>query len=457
MKIKPFKAYRFNKSVVQDPGACIAPPYDVIDAAQQQALYERNAYNIVRATKGLKHADETDGDNVYTRAADYLNQAVADGALTQDADEAIYVYVQDFEIGGKHYERSGIIALGGLTAFGEGVQPHEKTLEGPKADRLNLTRATACQLGQIFMLYDDPTNVDRSIIDKALAKTPVIDMFDDEDARHRLFVMNEPDVIAAFAGMMADKKAVIADGHHRYETALNYWAETKNDQAAYQMMTFVNMRNKGLVIQPTHRLLVNMADFDPTALLAELKAEFEITAFAFNGEDEKQQAKSAMFAKMQQAGADGKNSVGLYAADNAFYTIELTDTGAMAQLCPEMSEAALKLDVNVLHKLILEKHLGICDAKLAGESHLIYIKDLGDAIDKSIAAVDNGDSEGVFFMNATRIEQVQAIADAGEKMPQKSTFFYPKIFSGLTVRKLDIEPIQPQLTHSKPIGQECSK
>lgn len=457
MKIKPFKAYRFNKAVVQDPGACIAPPYDVIDAAQQQALYDRNAYNIVRAIKGKKNGSETDQDNVYTRAADYLNQAIADSALTQDSDEAIYVYVQDFEIGGNHYQRSGIIALGGLTAFGEGVQPHEKTLEGPKADRLNLTRATACQLGQIFMLYDDPANVDRSIIDKALAKTPVIDMVDDEAARHRLFVMAEPDVIAAFAGMMADKKTVIADGHHRYETALNYWAETKNDQAAFQMMTFVNMRNEGLVIQPTHRLLVNMADFDPTALLAELKAEFEVTAFTFNGEDEKQQAQSAMFGKMQQAGADGKNMVGLYAADDAFYTVELTDPEAMARLCPEMSAAALKLDVNVLHKLILEKHLGICDAKLAGESHLVYIKDLGDAIDKSIAAVDSGESEGVFFMNATRIEQVQAIADAGEKMPQKSTFFYPKIFSGLTVRKLDIEPIQPQLTHSKPIGQECSK
>ncbi len=457
MKIKPFKAYRFNKSVVQDPGACIAPPYDVIDAAQQQALYERNAYNIVRATKGLKHADETDGDNVYTRAADYLNQAVADGALTQDADEAIYVYVQDFEIGGKHYERSGIIALGGLTAFGEGVQPHEKTLEGPKADRLNLTRATACQLGQIFMLYDDPTNVDRSIIDKALAKTPVIDMLDDEDARHRLFVMNEPDVIAAFAGMMADKKAVIADGHHRYETALNYWAETKNDQAAYQMMTFVNMRNEGLVIQPTHRLLVNMPDFNAAALLGELKGEFEIREFPFGSADEKHQAKTAMFNAMRQAAAEGGNGFGLYAADNKFYAIFFTNPQTMADLCPEMSEAALKLDVNVLHKLILEKHLGICDAKLAGESHLVYIKDLGDAIDKSIAAVDNGDSEGVFFMNATRIEQVQAVADAGEKMPQKSTFFYPKIFSGLTVRKLDIEPIQPQLTHSKPIGQECSK
>lgn len=457
MKIKPFKAYRFNKDVVQDAGTCIAPPYDVIDSSQQQALYERNAYNIVRAIKGRKNADETDNDNVYTRAADYLNKAIADGALTPEANDAIYVYVQDFEIGGRRYERSGIIALGGLTPFGEGVQPHEKTLEGPKADRLNLTRATACQLGQIFMLYDDPANVDRTIIDMALTKQAVIDMVDDEGARHRLFVMDEPAVIDQFVSMMADKKTVIADGHHRYETGLNYWAETKDAQTAFQMMTFVNMRNEGLVIQPTHRLLVNMSDFDVRALLKELKAEFEIAEFAFSTPAEKQQAKNAMFSAMQQAGAKGRNVFGLYAADNKFYAITLSNPQAMSAMCPEMSEAALKLDVNVLHKLILDKHLGICDVKLAGESHLVYIKDLGDAIDKSIAAVDNGNSEGVFFMNATRIEQVQAIADAGEKMPQKSTFFYPKIFSGLTVRKLDIDPIQPQLTNSNSIGQECSK
>ena len=457
MEIKAFKAYRFNPDVVGNPGACVAPPYDVIDSGQRKTLYEQNSYNVVRAIKGEKSAKETDGNNVYTRGADYLNKAIEDGALMQDADEAIYAYVQDFEIAGKTYERTGIIATGKLSQFGEGVQPHEKTLEGPKADRLNLTRATACQLGQIFMLYDDPANVDRKIIANALGKEAVIDMTDDLGARHRLFVIDEPEIVNDFVSMMADKKTVIADGHHRYETALNYWAETHNKQAAYQMMTFVNMRNEGLVIQPTHRLLINMADFNAAALLAELASEFEITEFSFSNESEKQQAKADMFKKMQGLGTDHQNVFGLYAANNAFYTILFKKPQAMAELCPEMSEAALKLDVNVLHKLILEKHLGICDAKLASESHLVYIKDLGDAIDKSIEKVDTGASEGVFFVNSTRIEQVQALAKAGEKMPQKSTFFYPKIFSGLTVRKLDIEPIQPHLTNSNFIEQECSK
>ena len=452
MDIKAFRAYRFNSEVVGNPGDCIAPPYDVIDSSMQDELYHRNPYNIVRATKGKLEADDSSDNNVYTRAAEYLEDAIESGALVQEDKDAIYAYVQDFEIAGQAFERSGIIACGKLKAFGDGVQPHEKTLEGPKADRLNLTRATACQLGQVFMLYDDPQNVDRQIISKAMQKAPVIDATDEHDVRHRLFVVDQTESIDTFVTMMADKKAVIADGHHRYETALNYWAETKNEQASYQMLTFVNMRNEGLVIQPTHRLLVDMKNFDVGALLDELKAEFEITEFAFSDTATRQQARKQMF-EMMAANAH-QNIFGLYAGTKAFYAIRLKSSTFMADLYPEMSTAAQQLDVNVLHKLILEEHLGICDAKLASQSHLIYIKDLGDAIDKSVAKVDSGESQGVFFMNSTRIEQVQAVAAAGEKMPQKSTFFYPKIFSGLTVRKLDIEKIKPHYNKNL-IVQEC--
>jgi uncharacterized protein (DUF1015 family) len=457
MDIKPFKAYRFNPAIVGSTGECIAPPYDVLDAAQQKALHERHPYNIIRADLGIKTPQDSETNNVYTRAAEYLNKAIEDGALVEDTKNALYVYIQNFKIAGKSYERTGIIALGKLQRYGSGVQPHEKTLEGPKADRLNLTRATACQLGQIFMLYDDPANVDRTIIAATVKKEPVIDTIDDEGVRHRLFVIDAPEPVKKFTAMMADKETIIADGHHRYETAMNYWAETKNEQAAWQMMTFVNMRNPGLVIQPTHRLLVNMADFNAAALLDMLKDEFKITEFAFKNKTEKQQARTTIFQKMQAAGQEHKTILGFYAAAGAFYTLLLKDTGAMASLCPTMSPAAQTLDVNVLHKLILEKHLGIGDQKLASQSNIVYIKDLGDAIDKSIARVEGGRSQGVFFMNSTRIEQVQQVASAGEKMPQKSTFFYPKIFSGLTVRKVDIQPIQPHFTQSNLIQEECSK
>ncbi|MBP8605875.1 MAG: DUF1015 domain-containing protein [Phycisphaerae bacterium] len=455
MHIKPFRAYRFNPEVVGNVGDCIAPPYDVIDAAMQEQLHQRNPWNIVRATRGKTSPDDTPQSNVYTRAAEFLEKAFAEKALIAEPYDAVYAYVQDFQIGQRRLERSGIIALGKLQRYGGGVQPHEKTLEGPKADRLNLTRATACQLGQIFMLYDDPANTDRTVIDSAMKQTPVVDTIDTEGVRHRLYVISDVQLISMFAQMMTNKQTIIADGHHRYETALNYWAETQNEQASWQMMTFVNMRNEGLVIQPTHRLLVNMPDFDSTALLDGLGSEFDIAEYPFQNKAQKQQAQKDMFRKMEAE--RNSNCFGFYAGSGAFYTIKLKNTETMSQLYPDMSEAAQKLDVNVLHKLILEKHLGICDVKLASQSHLVYIKDLGDAIEKSIARVDSGRSQGVFFMNPTRIEQVQAVASAGEKMPQKSTFFYPKIFSGLTIRKMDIQPIQPQFTQSNLIEEECSK
>ena len=295
MEVKAFKAVRFNADVVGDTGKCISPPYDVIEDSYRERLYERSDHNVVRIIKGEESVADSDDYNKYSRAGKYFNDWLASGALKQDDAESIYAYVKNFCIEGQEFCRSGFIALGKLTEFGEGVQPHEKTLEGPKADRLNLTRATGCQLGQIFMLYDDPQNVDSQIIHQAMQTEPVIDTIDEHEVRHRLFVIDKSESIEAFVSMMADKQTVIADGHHRYETALNYWAETQNEQAAYQMLTFVNMRNEGLVIQPTHRLLVDMDNFDLTALLDELKDEFEITEFTFFGDSDRQLARKQMF------------------------------------------------------------------------------------------------------------------------------------------------------------------
>lgn len=455
MDIKPFKAYRFNSTVVGDSGSCIAPPYDVIDEHQQDELYQRNAWNIVRAIRSKATGYDDASNNVYTRAHDYLEKAVAEGALKEDAASAIYAYVQDFQIGGHSYERSGIIALGKIEPFGKGVRAHEKTLEGPKADRLNLTRATAAQFGQIFMLYDDPANIDRKVFNAAQKSSPVLDYTDPENVRHRLYVVSNPADIALFTTAMQDKTTIIADGHHRYETALNYWAETGRDEAQYQMMTFINTHNPGLVIQPTHRMIVNMPEFDIQKLLTHLASDFEVTTFKYATPQEKQAARTAMFDQLVQKGQAGKNIFGLYARSKAFYTIQLKSSEAMRQVTPAVSDAARTLDVNVLHLLILEKHMGICDKKLASQSHIDYIKDLGDAIDKTIARIDAGKAEAVFFVNPTRIEQVQAIAAAGEKMPQKSTFFYPKIFSGLTVNKLPIDPVQPKFINLN--FQECSR
>ncbi len=436
MEIRPFKAWRFDGSVVSNVGDCLAPPYDVIDPPAQQQLYDKNPCNVVRAIKGKTGPNDSDGDNQYTRAADFLGSMIESGALKQDAKETIYGYVQDFEIAGRQFRRTGWVALAKLTAFGEDVCPHERTLDGPKADRLNLMRQTATQFGQIFMLYDDPENTAETVVNTAAARAALLDFTDNDNVRHRIYAIEEGQGINTIATMMMNKLSVIADGHHRYETALNYYAETKNPAAAYRMMTFVNMRNEGLIILPTHRLVANVADLDIDKLIATIQDDFEITKYDFGGEADKSTARDAMFGKMNDCFAKTKNAFGIYAGQNAFYVAVLKNTAAMDKDETQMSQAAKALDVNVLHKLILDGALGIGDKQLKSQSNVEYVKDIGGAIETSIARVDSGEKQAIFFMNATRIEQVKALAAAGEKMPQKSTFFYPKIYTGLLINRL---------------------
>lgn len=438
MDIKPFKAYRFDGSVVGDVGACISPPYDVIDDDYRGKLYEKSPYNIVRIINGETSVADNDDYNKYSRANEWLSKWLETGALKQDDNESLYAYVQDFEIAGEHFCRSGFIGLGRLAKFGEGVQPHEKTLEGPKADRLNLMRATAAQFGQIFMIYDDPSKTADDIIAAAAAKPAIIDFADDDGVRHRLFAIDGKQDIAAISKMMNSVEPIIADGHHRYETALNYYAETQNAEAQYRMMTFVNVRNSGLVILPTHRLVSNMPEFGIDKLIASLKDEFDITEITF--ESDKAAARQKAFAELKLHFEDAANAFVIYAGTNAFYVVTLKSRESMDVF--NMSAAAKGLDVNVLHSLILEKHMGIGETQLANESNLTYIKDIGDAIDIAIAKVDSRQSQVVFFMNATHNEQVQAVASAGEKMPQKSTFYYPKVFTGLAINKLQEKSVK---------------
>ena len=435
MKIKAFKAYRFNDEVVGNSGNCIAPPYDVIDDAGREALYAKSEYNIARITKGKQFATDNGQDNVYSRAAEYFNKWLEQGALIAEQEDTIYAYVQQFDAAGDTFTRSGFIALGKLAAFGKGVQPHEKTLDGPKADRLNLTRATGAQFGQIFMLYDDGQKVADKIIEQAAKGEPIVELIDEDGVSHKIYAITADNDKQAIIDMIADKSPVIADGHHRYETALNYYNETKNPNAEYCMMTFVNMHNEGLVILPTHRLVSGVAGFDMGLLITAMGQMFEITEYRFADDGEKQKAKDEMFAALIGDYKTGENSFGVYGNDGAFYKTRLKSTDYIKQALGELSAASQRLDVWVLHKLILDDILGIGDKQLAEESNLEYIKDIGDAITRSIASVDSGESQAVFFMNPTPVEQVKAVADAGEKMPQKSTFFYPKIFTGFTINK----------------------
>lgn len=434
MEIRPFKAYRYNSAIVGDCGKCISPPYDVIDSNQQEALYNSSPYNIVRIIKGKIEQGDNAAGNQYSRASEYLDDWIAKGAVKPDENEAIYAYIQNFSIAGSDYQRSGFVALGKLTDFGEGVQPHEKTLDGPKADRLELMRATKAQFGQIFMMFNDPKKIADAIIDKAITSgETVIDFTDDEDVRHRLVPITDNGDIERIVKMMDGKEALIADGHHRYETALNYFKETDNPAAKYRMMTFVNMHNEGLVVLPTHRLVGNLEKFDIDELIRKMQECFKITKFEFSDTANKAKAKSLMDRRMAKTFEAGRNAFGIYDGKN-FYFALFTDKKPLEKI--QASDASKALDVVVLHEVILDAMLGIGQAQLASQSNIKYIKDIGDAVDKAIATVDSGQEQCLFFMNSTPVEQVRAVSAKNEKMPQKSTFFYPKIFTGLTINKL---------------------
>ncbi len=435
MKIKAFKAFRFNTAVVGDAGSCVAAPYDIISPDQQQQLYEKSEYNIVRVIKGKTANSDNDADNQYTRAADFLNSWIEKQVLKQDAAATIYAYVQDFQALDTHFQRFSFIALGRLEEFGKIVRPHEQTLSGPKIDRLNLKRATAADFGLVFMLYDDKQAVADKLIEKAAKQPALVDFTDAQGVGHRLFAITADDETAAITEMMRDKSCVIADGHHRYETALNYFKQTRNPAAAWKMLALTNMNHEGLIVLATHRLLANLENFSAEKLLTDLKENFEITELAFDSPQQKAEAKQKTLAQMKAQCSLDKNAFGIYAGNKAFYVAVLKNTQAMDSAAPGTSAAWRSLDVAVLHKLILEKLLGLDEKKLTAGGNLQYVKDTPGAIDDSIAKVDAGQVQAAVFTNPPKVAQIQMTAEAGEKMPQKSTYFYPKVYTGLTIYK----------------------
>ena len=436
MQIRPFKAFRFDEAVVGDVGNCIAPPYDVISDAQQEQLYKKSKHNIVRIIKGKTTASDNGENNQYTRAADYLNNWIEQGALKQDTAEIIYAYVQDFELAGTQFQRFSFIALAKLEEFGKAVRPHEQILDKPMLDRLNLKRATTAGFGLVLMLYEDEQRIAEKIIKQAATTESLIDFIDEQNVRHRLFTITGKEDIEQISKMMNDKSCIIADGHHRYTTALAYSKESSNTAAKYQMLAFANTSQKGLIVLATHRLVGNLENFRYEKLITEFKENFELTEFKFDSPQTKMDARQKMLAQMKSEHNNDKNAFGIYGSNNAFYVAVLRDIQAMDPVVPDMSKAWRELDVSILHKFILEQLLGIDEERLAKGENLQYIKDAPNAIDQSISQVDAGRKQVAFFLNPIKMQQLKMVTEAGERMPQKSTYFYPKVYTGLTIQKL---------------------
>ncbi len=434
MEIKPFKGFRFDPKVVGDVGKCIAPPFDVIDSAEQQQLYEKSEYNIVRITKGKTEPSDSEHDNQYTRAAEYLQRWIKTGILKQDAEEVIYAYIQDFQITEMKYQRLSFIALTKLEEFGPKVRPHEEVFEKPMTDRLNLKRATAARFGLVFMLYEDKQKIAEKIIDSIAEQKPLTN-FTFEDIRHRLFAITDPVGIDAVVKMMSDKSCIIADGHHRYTTGLTYSKESSNPAAKYQMLSFTNTCQDGLKLLATHRIVGNLKNFNIGKFVNNLGKNFKVTELAFDSAGGKAGAKHKMIKQMQTEYNNNKNAFGIYGG-NSFYVAVLKDKRAMDSAAPDKSDAWKSLDVSVLHKLVLEKLLGIDEKQLTKDGNVEYVKGAPNAIDDSIRLVDAGQKQVLFLLNPVKMQQLQMVTAASERMPHKSTYFYPKMYTGLVIQKI---------------------
>jgi len=438
MEIKPFKAFRFNPAVVGDVGKCAAPPFDVISPSQQQQLYQKSQYNIVRITKGKTTPSDNDSNNQYTRAAEYLARWMQEGVLKQDSTEAIYAYVQDFQLAGATFCRLNFIALAKLEDFGPPgcVRPHEQILNEQLIDRLKLKKATEGRFGLVFMLYEDQQKIAEKIIEKVATQAPLIDFVNDDDVQHRVYAITSKRDIDAIATMMSDKSCIIADGHHRYTTGLYYSKECNNPAAKYQMLAFANMCQDGLKVLATHRLVGNLDNFSIDQLITDLKENFDITKLPFDSAAGENQAKQKMLAMMQAKHDKNENAFGIYGGKNYFCVAVLKNKHAMNSAAPDKSAAWRALDTSILHKLVLEKLLGIDQEKLAKGGNLEYVKDTPEVIDDAIEQVQAGQKQVVFFMNPIKMQQLKMVTDAGERMPPKSTYFYPKMYTGLTIQKL---------------------
>ncbi len=458
--VHPFRAFRYDPRQVL-PAQVVTQPYDKINPALQERYYAASPHNLVRVILGRREENDNPANNVYSRAAGHFLEWRRQGILRQDSLPSLYVYSQRFtmpasfresssregsskEGSAKELERRGFIALGRIEDYSAGVIfRHEQTLAKPKADRLDLLRATRAHFGQIFMLYEDSGQVESLLAtnsdpDKS---APDLEIKDEYGVLHRLWQVTDAEVIQSVQAAMSDKKLIIADGHHRYETALNYRNERRaanafkgqpgSDAGAspyeFVMMTFVNINSPGLLILPTHRLVHSLNSFSETGFRNSARAFFDI--------DEVDASLDATRATaiLRESGRGG-TSILAVTANRAFLLHHPNPNVPEVFAGQSISQQAL--DVVQLHKCLLERVLNLSEESIRNQENISYVRDAAEAFTQ-VRGAGGGRANIAFLMNPCRVAQVRDIAFAGEVMPQKSTDFYPKLLSGLTIYALD--------------------
>jgi len=428
--IRPFRGIRYDMAQVGALSDVVAPPYDVIDAPLQDRLYDASPYNIIRLELNREQPDDSPESNRYTRAARFLKEWLRGGVLRQDSQPAYYIYHQAFEVEGQTYTRKGFLARVRLEAFGEGkIYPHEQTLSGPKADRLALFNATKYNLSPIFGLYPDPDNQVIRAAEAGIRDRTPLEATDHLGVLNRLWEVHDPAVQTALQGMMGSRPVFIADGHHRYETGLKYRDELAargeltgpDDPANFCLMMLVGMSDPGLIIQPTHRLVRGFVGLTTETLAARLAPEFVITQ---EGEGEAG-CRSAW--ETIQIG-EGQDTHGFGTVeDGRWFTARLRDTKRIDVLTPDHTPEWRSLGVSILHELVLKDLIGKIGAAACTYVH---------RIDEVVPAVAREECDLACLVPPAGMEHVEVIASNLEKMPPKSTYFYPKLLSGLVLNSL---------------------
>ncbi len=418
--ITDFKGIRYNKEKIKKFEDVITRPYDKIDPEMQNDYYERSEYNFVRVILGK---DEMEGKTEkYKKAKQYIDNWFKHGVLIQDDELCLYPYLQEYEIHGQKKTRFNFITALRVSDYEKGVViPHERTLSGPKKDRMNLLKETKMNTELIFLLYQDKDNQIKKLMNQSMSSSCVAEMKDDDGTVHKVYKLANSEIINKTKEILSDKKVFIADGHHRYETSLAYSKEhPDNEKTQYILCALVNMDDlDGLTILPTHRVVKDIAGFNKEKLLNEIKINFNITLF-----NDLESLNKELLNK--------KNSFGLCFI-NEFYLVELKSKEiALEKITGKVSDAYKMLDVAILHKLILEDLLGIDKAKLEAKTNLEYIR----GYRKAYNVLVNNDFHCAFLLNATKIHELSEVASNGDKMPQKSTDFFPKLLSGFVMRDI---------------------
>ena len=425
-ELRPFRALRYNPDAVEVADV-VAPPYDVIDDSYRDALYARSEFNVIRLILGRE-------EDRYGVAARCWSDWQQRGALRRDPAPALYLYVQDFRLpSGEERQRAGIIGTVRLEPFSSGrIRPHERTLAAAKADRLRLISACQANLSPIFGLYPDggaPLEEARGMADRAVPSTDITDEF---EVRHRIWAIGG-DLVDRLASQLASQTIFIADGHHRYETALAYrdrLAQEKplsdDDPANFVMMFVCSMTDPGLVILPTHRVLGGLRDFDGEQFLRRLGGYFELREFPMTA-----QGRRSLVDTLQAKTEPGHLAVAVRGR-SAAYLASLSNPSTMDREAADLVAAVRRLDVTLLDRLVMGRVLDIQAAAAAHDGRLRYVKDEGEALQFVIT----GAADVAFLLNATRIEEVEAVCRAGKTMPEKSTYFHPKLLTGLLFHAL---------------------